>query len=260
MAQSCDYEQLWGQPIAIVLTEELATTSPREPIPIHTCFRHMTTDEPSAPRTINDDTHGGLPPAATETWRQVPVGVYPLSDNRGTNKNTHFSHFHWPVQMTCFALGAFNYLFLEDGIFLIIFFKPWGPWGHTWNRQTAFLPAVASFTLMFERRGCKLHIGCKIWEKCTTNQKTAGGDMDLKVAGASPKWWLRITVIHHPSKSGDHLVLKGQKRCEFIILNNQHFHLVEKSESSAHQSSTQSHGMLWKAVVALVTHGIIRNT
>lgn len=29
-------------------------------------------------------------------------------------------------------------------------------------------------------------------EKCTTNKKTVGGDMDLKVAGASPKRWSRI--------------------------------------------------------------------
>lgn len=36
-----------------------------------------------------------------------------------------------------------------------------------------------------------------------------------------------FTVIDHPGKCGDHRVLEGQKHCEFIILNNQHFHLVE---------------------------------
>lgn len=58
--------------------------------------------------------------------------------------------------------------------------------------QTAFLPAVAQFTLMFERWGCKLEHWMSSLEKCTTSQKTAGGDMDLKVAGASPKWWSRL--------------------------------------------------------------------
>lgn len=169
-----------------------------------TCFQHMTTDKPSAERTINDDTNGGLlvwrwveklPPAATETWRQVPVRACPLSDNPGyKQKQKHPFLLVWhPVQnrsltraMTCFALDAFNYL-----LFFIIFFKPWGPWGHTWNRPP-FLQWLLNLRQCLKGGAVNCTSGCKIWEKCTTNQKTVGGDMDLKVAGASPKWWSRI--------------------------------------------------------------------
>lgn len=109
--------------------------------------------------TINDDTHGGLlvwqwveklPPAATETWRQVPVSACPLSDNpRYKKKQKHpFFSFSLTRTMICFALDAFNYLFLEDGIFFIVFFKP--NQVHEGTRGTDSLSSS----------GCLIYINC----------------------------------------------------------------------------------------------------